>query len=199
MDHAIDSKASPAGLHTSIIALAHIGIAILLLGLFAAADSWYILTGLALAALLSVITGALTGLALSTLIHEWFHFFGARVVRGRYHRVRTISLFAFDWDFKNNSRAQFLIMSYAGTLGSVLAIILLLAVIPADAPGRVALLAATFGSLAFAGAIEWPVLARVQAGGEPLAELSRITLQVLLASAAIGLLVLLAAASLLQA
>ncbi|PLW83074.1 hypothetical protein CWI75_06530 [Kineobactrum sediminis] len=199
MDHAIDSKASPAGFHTGIVALAHTGAAILLLSLFAAADSWYILTGLAVAALLSVITGAFVGLAVSTLIHEWFHFIGARVVRGRYHRVRKIRLFAFDWDFKANSRAQFLAMSYAGTLGSIIAIMLLLAVIPADAPGRIALLAATFGGLAFAGAIEWPVLARVHAGGEPLAELSRITLRILLASAAIGLLVLLTVASLLHA
>jgi hypothetical protein len=180
-------------------ALCEVVLVEILLGLFAAADSWYILTGLAFAALLSVVTGALVGLAVSTLIHEWFHFLGARAIRGHYHRVRRIGLFAFDWDFKANSRAQFLAMSYAGTLGSIIAIMLLLAAIPADAPGRVALLAATFGSLAYAGAIEWPVLARVHAGGDPLAELSRITPRILLVSAAMGLLVLLAAASLLHA
>ncbi|HEY7776612.1 MAG TPA: hypothetical protein VIC02_08730 [Kineobactrum sp.] len=199
MDHASDSKPGVAGLHTGVVALAHAGVVILLLGLFAAADSWYILSGLALAGLLSIVTGALAGIAISTLVHEWFHFIGARVVRGRYSRVRRINLFAFDWDFKANSRGQFLAMSYAGTLGSVIAIALLLATIPADAPGRVTLLAATFGSLAFAGAIEWPVLGRVHAGGDPLAELSRITPRVLLTSAVIGLLVLLTAASLLGA
>jgi hypothetical protein len=192
MDNALNDSAQVAagsgGIGTGLIALAHLIIVIALLGIFLATSSWHALSDSPLAAGLSVVAGLLAGAIITTLVHEWFHYAGALVVRGHCHPVRRINLFAFDWDFQRNTRAQFLVMSYAGTVGSIVAIALLYTALSGQTPGAVALLAAAFGSLAFAGAIEWPVLARVHAGGEPLSELSKITPRVLLLSAAISLL-----------
>lgn len=192
MDNAINDSArvadSSRGIGTGLVALTHLTFVVVLLGTFLAAANWYALSASPLAAGLSIATGLLAGGIITTLIHEWFHYAGALAARGHCHRVKRINLFAFDWDFKRNNRKQFLVMSYAGTLGSLVAIALLFATLMAPAPGPVALLAAAFGSLAFAGAIEWPVLARVHAGGDPLTELSKISPGVLLLSAAASLL-----------
>lgn len=185
------------GVNTGLVALVHLVIVLALLGLFAAAANWYALTGLPLVAAGSIATGLLAGALVTTLIHEWFHYAGALAVRGHCNPTKRINLFAFEWDFKRNTRFQFLTMSYAGTLGSVVAIALFLVAMPVDAPGPVALLAAAFGSLAFAGAIEWPVLARVHRGGDPLTELSRITSGTLRLSALASLLAAVIAAWLL--
>lgn len=192
MDNALNDSAQVAadsgGIGTGLIALAHLIIVIVLLGIFLAASSWHALSDSLLVAGLSVVAGLLAGAIITTLVHEWFHYAGALAVRGHCRPVQRINLFAFDWDFKRNTRGQFLVMSYAGTLGSIVAIGLLYTTLAAPTPGGVALLAAAFGSLAFAGVIEWPVLARVHAGGDPLGELSKISPRVLLLSAAISLL-----------
>jgi hypothetical protein len=201
MDNAINDTAQGAaadsGISTGLVALAHLLVALVLLGLFVAADTWHALSALPIAAVLSVTAGLVAGAIVTTLVHEWLHFAGASAANGHCHRVRRLNLFAFEWDFKRNSRGQFLAMSYAGSLGSLVAIALLTVAFGTDTPGRVALLAAAFGSLGFAGAIEWPVLARVHTGGEPLAELSKITRRVVLLSASTGLLTALIAAWLL--
>ncbi|MEQ9463271.1 MAG: hypothetical protein RJQ10_06395 [Haliea sp.] len=202
MDNTLDDSAPVAeptgGISTSLVAFSHLGITLFMLGLFTATNNWAVNSGQPLAALVSVATGLLAGAITTTLVHEWFHYAGALTARGSYHRTKRLNLFAFDWDFQRNGRGQFLVMSYAGTLGSAVAIALLWLAFSADSPGGVALLAAAFGSLGFAGAIEWPVLARVHAGGDPLAELSKISGQVLLLSAATGLLTPLVAAWLLS-
>lgn len=198
MDNALEDStrvtASSAGIATGLIALAHLFIIVVLLGIFLAATSWHALSPSLPAAGLSVVAGLLAGAIITTLVHEWFHYAGALAVRGQCHPIKRLNLFAFDWDFKRNTRAQFLVMSYAGTVGSIASIALLHATLADQTPGAVALLAAAFGSLAFAGAIEWPVLARVQGGGDPLSELSKISPRVLLLSAAVSLLTALATA-----
>lgn len=185
----IDIDALPVG-GSSLRLARHAGfhalLALLALALFAAADSWHTLTGLELAVMLSVITGLLAGAAIPTLVHEWFHYFGARFSGGKYTIPQPLGLFVYDWDFAANSTRQFFIMSLGGTLGSLIAIYLLFQALPADTAGRAALLAASVGSLGFAGAIEWPVLLRTRKSGEPLTELSKVDLGVLRRSAAIG-------------
>jgi hypothetical protein len=174
------------GLRLARHAAFHIAIALLALSLFAAADSWYMLSGLGLAEGLSVITGLLAGAALPTLVHEWFHYFGARFAGAQYTIPDKLGLFVYDWKFDSNSTRQFYIMSLGGTLGSLLAIYFLFSALPPASAGRASLLAASVASLGFAGAIEWPVLWRTRSSGNPLAELSRIDLGVLRRSAAIG-------------
>lgn len=169
----------------------HAGIHLLLwlalFSLFGAAESWYILTGLSIAALLCVPLGILAGLATTTLIHEWFHLLGAWLSGARYTIPAKTGLFVFDWDFKHNSLRQFYCMSIAGNVGGALSVIWLWNVLPADTAGRSALLAAALASLIFAAAIEWPVIKRCRRSGNPMAELSLIDQRVLLTSLLIAL------------
>jgi len=161
---------------------------------FAATESWSQLSNLGLAAFLGVITGIIAGLATTTFVHEWFHLLGAWWSGGNYEIPEKLGLFVFDWQFPDNSLEQFKTMSIGGTVGTVLAISLLYNWIPTDTPGRTAILAAALGSLAFAGAIEWPVLKRSKISGDPLAELSKINEAVLLRSLSIGVAVALTSA-----
>jgi hypothetical protein len=166
---------APPGMTLARQGALHAALALALLVLFAAADSWQMLSAIALANLFSVVVGLLAGALLTTLLHEWSHLLGARLTGARYSPARRPSLLVFDWDFGANTRRQFLVMSVAGTLGSVAAVYLLCSTVPGNAPGRIALQGAAWGSLVFAAVIEWPVLYRVRRGEEPLAALGRIT------------------------
>ncbi len=88
-------------------------------------------------------------------------------------------LFLYDWDFGNNSVRQFLVMSVAGTIGGLFAVVLLWTSVPADSWGRAALRGGAIASVVFAAYIEWPVIRRTRRGGDPLAELSKIDQRVL--------------------
>ncbi|MEZ5571850.1 MAG: hypothetical protein R3E64_07470 [Halioglobus sp.] len=155
-----------AGIHALVV--------LATLAMFAAADSWSVVTGLGIAALLSVITAVLAGVAIATLVHEWFHYLGARYTHAIFDIPATPGLFVFNWDFSSNSVRQFLIMSIAGTAGGMLAVIFLSNAVPTDSAGRAALLSAAIASVIYASLIEWPVIRRIRNGGDPLAELSKI-------------------------
>ena len=142
-----------------------------------------------------MVTGALAGITTTTLIHEWFHLLGARFAGAAYTIPDRAGLFVYDWDFDANDSRQFMIMSIAGTVGGALSLLLVWTVLPADTLGRAALYGGTVAGFVFAAIVEWPVLSRVRAGGEPLAELSKINERVLtrafLGAAGAGLLTLL--------
>jgi len=144
------------------------------LSAFAAADSWSALSGLGIAGFLSVITGALAGVTIATLIHEWFHYLGARQSGARFDIPSRQGLFLYDWDFGSNSLRQFLTMSVAGTIGGFMAVFLLWTSVPADTWGRAALRGGAIAGVVFAAYIEWPVIRRTRRGADPLAELSKI-------------------------
>lgn len=155
------------------------GFLLLSLCLFAAADSWTAITGLAFASLLGVVTGLLAGLTMTTVIHEWFHLLGARVSGGAYNIPAKVGLFVYDWNFDSNSVKQFYIMSVAGSVGGALSVYLLWNSVPADTLGRASLRGAAVGAFVYAAIIEWPVLLRTRSSGLPLVELSKIDKQVL--------------------
>lgn len=157
------------------------------LAVFAAADSWSAVTGLQFAAFLAVLAAIVAGTTSTTLIHEWFHFLGARVSGGRYGIPAKKGLFVFDWHYGENSLKQFYIMSVAGSLGSAVGITLLWIAVPTDTPARAALTAAAVASFAYGAVIEWPVLKRTRISGDPLAELSKIDTGVLTRSFLIAL------------
>jgi hypothetical protein len=155
------------------------GAALLAFTLWAAADSWYLLSGLNAAALLSLITALLAGLAVTTVVHEWAHYLGARYAKAQYKPAKRAGFFIFDYDFAANNLAQFRSMSLAGQFGSWLAVGLIYLSIPTDNPGRIMLLSAAIGAAIYAGYIELPVIRRAQLSGDPLAELSKIDTTVL--------------------
>lgn len=171
----------------------HLLVWIVAMGVFAATDSWSLLSGLGLADALAVVTGALAGVITTTLIHEWFHFIGARLSGGAYGIPEKFGLFVYDWDFRRNDTRQFFTMSVAGSVGGALSLLLVWYALPAATPGRAAVFAGTLAGFVFGSVIEWPVLRAVRFGGEPLAELSkideRVLLRALLSATAAGLLV----------
>ena len=165
----------------------HAGIALISFTLWTAADSWYLLTGLAIASGLAVVTGALAGLVVSTVVHEWSHFAGVVLSGSAYKIPKKYGLFVYDFDFKNNSVRQFNIMSLAGQAGSWAAVIALSLLIPLDNPGRLMLVCGAVGAAVYGGVIEWPVIRRTQRSGKPLEELSKIDASVLNRGAIWGL------------
>ena len=165
----------------------HLLVGMLVLSMWAAADTWQAVTGLALAGLLSVLTAFLAGFVLGTLVHEWGHFLGARRAGAGYTIPGKPGLFVFNFDFARNSASQFLTMSYGGQVGGALAVLLLWLAVPTDTAGRAMLVAAAGGGAVFAAAIEWPVIRAVRAGGEPAVQLGRIDRAVLRGSALTGL------------
>jgi hypothetical protein len=175
-------KATPRlsrGQRLAKLAGTHALVFLLALSAFAAADSWYTVTGLGIAGLLCIITAALAGITIATLVHEWFHYLGARYCGAQFDIPSRQGLFVYDWDFTSNSVRQFLIMSIAGSIGGFLAVILLWNAVPADSWGRAVLRGAAVASIIYAAMIEWPVIGRIRRGGDPLTELSKIDKQLL--------------------
>lgn len=144
------------------------------LSLFAAADSWSVVTGLGIATVLGIVTGALAGVVTANLVHEWFHYVGARYVGATFRIPSRLGLFLYDWDFATNSRRQFLTMSVAGNVGGFVAIFLLWHAVPVDNWGRAALRSGVIASVIFAALIEWPVIRRVRDGADPMTELAKV-------------------------
>jgi hypothetical protein len=177
-DSARASKKATPGLSRRLrlakLARTHALVLLAALSLFAAADSWYIVTGLGIASLLCMITAILAGITIATLVHEWFHYLGARYCGAHFDIPARQGLFIYDWDFTSNSVRQFLIMSIAGSVGGFLAVILLWNAVPADSWGRAMLRGAAVASIIYAALIEWPVIRRIRSGGDPLTELSKI-------------------------
>ena len=143
-------------------------IALAALSLFAAADAWHATTGLAFASLLSIVDGAVVGIALGVLAHEWGHFAGARW-GGGIAPTGPISTFfpIFNLDLARSSDYAFRAMSIGGNVGHWLVVLIVAACIPLDAPGRLALLAGAFGFAVSASTTELPIIRRSLAGASP--------------------------------
>lgn len=171
------ARMSPARLQQlrlAKLAAVHFTVWLLAMGLLAAADSWHMLSGLALAGLLAAVSGIIAGVVTANLVHEWGHYLGARRSGGAFVIPDSLGLFVYDWQFERNSVSQFLTMSRAGTLGGIVALLLVWWLLPFDTLARAGVFAGAAGSFVFAARIEWPVLRRVRAGGDPFGELGKI-------------------------
>ena len=188
-DTAKTSPPPPAksrGMRLARLASTHALVFVVALSLFAAADSWSTITGLGIATVLCVVTGALAGITITTLVHEWFHYLGARYSGAAYDIPDKQGLFLYNWDFTHNSVRQFLMMSVAGSVGGILALSILWTSVPADSWGRAALQGGAIASVVFAAYIEWPVIRRVRISRDPLAQMSKIDQRVLSRSFAVS-------------
>ena len=178
--------AKSRGMRLARLASTHALVFVVALSLFAAADSWSTITGLGIATVLCVVTGALAGITITTLVHEWFHYLGARYSGAAYDIPDKQGLFLYNWDFTHNSVRQFLMMSVAGSVGGILALSILWTSVPADSWGRAALQGGAIASVVFAAYIEWPVIRRVRISRDPLAQMSKIDQRVLSRSFAVS-------------
>jgi hypothetical protein len=152
----------------------HFALWLVTFSLFAATDSWTILTGSGIASFLNLLMGIVAGFVTVTLAHEWSHYLGAKLSRSTYSLSEKPSLFVFDWDFASNNLRQFYTMSAAGSIGGAAGLLALFAAIEPANSGRAALLAGGLASFAFGSIIEWPVLVRTRRSGDPMSELSKL-------------------------
>ena len=141
------------------------------LSLWAAADTWQASTGLAFAALLATLDGALVGYFAGRIAHEWGHFAGARW-GGGIAPTRAGDSFAniitfFTFDMERSDAGAFRAMSVGGNLGHWLVVLLLATFVPLDTVGRVALLSGAVGFAISASLTEFPVIQRAYAGASP--------------------------------
>ena len=143
-------------------------IALAALSLWAAADAWHAATGLAFAALLATLDGAVVGYAVGRMAHEWGHFAGARW-SGGIAPTRAIDSFftIFTLDMERSDAGAFRAMSVGGNLGHWLVVLLLATFVPLETPGRAALLGGAFGFALSASLTEFPVIGRAYAGASP--------------------------------
>jgi hypothetical protein len=149
----------------SLVILRDVALVSALLSLFAAAEAWATVSGLALASLLSSVDGLLVGAATAALLHEWGHFAGARLSGGHAPLKPVAGFFPiFDFDYKNNDARAFDWMSLGGNLGDICVVLFFFFALPMTSPGAAALVAGAFGFAVFAGAIEFPVIRKARAG-----------------------------------
>ena len=154
------------------IAQYHFAAAMAALTLYGAGDIWAASTGLALAQFVSVANALIAGVVLAYLSHEWGHFTGARL-SGAISPVlkEPRSFFMFNFDMKQNDTPQFLSMSMGGPGANWLLVILMVALLPLATAGQAMLVATVAGVAISVSLFEIPIIRRVRAGGEPLAEL----------------------------
>ena len=147
------------------------------LSLWAAADTWYVTSGLWLAQVVALGDAILVGLILASLFHEWGHYTGTVLSGGAATRVqpRRLSFFRFRFDFESNDRRQFYWMTGGGHVLHWAILIILLIAVPLDTLGRIALVSAVFGFVVFATFIEYNVIRDVLDGADPETRLNELT------------------------
>ncbi|HIF93823.1 MAG: hypothetical protein ABGX04_14230 [Myxococcales bacterium] len=149
----------------SRVLLLHVALVAGLLSVFAAAEAWATVSGLALASVLSIVDGLLVGAAVAALLHEWGHFLGARLAGG-HSPLKPIGGFfpVFDFDYQKNDARAFDWMSIGGNAGDIGVVLLFFFALPLTTAGTTALVAGSFGFAVFAAAIEFPVIQKSRAG-----------------------------------
>lgn len=147
------------------------------LSLWAAADTWYEVSGLWLAQIVSIGDAIVVGLLLAALFHEWGHYAGAQFAKAKSPRVNSsgLSLFRFNFKYAENDHKQFHWMTGGGHVMHWSLLILLLIALPLDSLGRIALVGAVFGFVAFASIIEYNIVRDTWAGADPETRVNAIT------------------------
>ena len=152
-------------------------IALAALSLWAAADTWYLVSGLGFALAISVLDAIFVGYILGALFHEWGHYTGAKLSGASAPRVKPkgTSLFRFNFDMAANTQRQFHWMSFGGWVfhWSLLAILVL--AMPFDSIGRIALVSSVFGFILYATFIETGILRQTLGGSDPAETLSQLS------------------------
>lgn len=148
-----------------LVGLRDVAIISALLSLFAAAEAWATVSGLAFAALLATVDGFLVGLATCALAHEWGHFAGARL-GGGHAPLKPMAGFLplFDFDYKNNDKRAYEWMGIGGNLAHLTVPLIYFVALPMNSPGTAALVAGAFGFAVFSSIIEFPVIQKSRAG-----------------------------------
>jgi hypothetical protein len=152
-------------------------IALAALSLWAAADTWYLVSGLGFALAISVLDAIFVGYILGALFHEWGHYTGAKLSGASAPRVKPkgTSLFRFNFDMAANTQRQFHWMSFGGWVFHWGLLAILVLAMPFDSIGRVALVSSVFGFILYATFIETGILRQTLGGSDPAETLGQLS------------------------
>ena len=152
-------------------------IALAALSLWAAADTWYLVSGLGFALAISVLDAIFVGYILGALFHEWGHYTGAKLSGASAPRVKPkgTSLFRFNFDMAANTQRQFHWMSFGGWVFHWGLLAILVLAMPFDSIGRIALVSSVFGFILYATFIETGILCQTLGGSDPAETLSQLS------------------------
>ena len=152
-------------------------IALAALSLWAAADTWYLVSGLGFALAVSVLDAIFVGYILGALFHEWGHYTGAKISGARAPRVKSkgTSLFRFNFDMSANTQRQFHWMSFGGWVFHWGLLAILVLALPFDSIGRIALVSSVFGFILYATFIETGILRKTLGGSDPAETLGQLS------------------------
>ena len=152
-------------------------IALAALSLWAAADTWYLVSGLGFALAISVLDAIFVGYILGALFHEWGHYTGAKLSGASAPRVKPkgTSLFRFNFDMAANTQRQFHWMSFGGWVFHWGLLAILVLAMPFDSIGRIALASSVFGFILYATFIETGILRQTLGGSDPAETLGQLS------------------------
>ena len=152
-------------------------IALAALSLWAAADTWYLVSGLGFALAVSVLDAIFVGYILGALFHEWGHYTGAKISGASAPRVKSkgTSLFRFNFDMSANTQRQFHWMSFGGWVFHWGLLAILVLALPFDSIGRIALVSSVFGFILYATFIETGILRKTLGGSDPTETLGQLS------------------------
>ena len=163
-------------------------IALAALSLWAAADTWYLVSGLGFALAVSVLDAIFVGYILGALFHEWGHYTGAKFSGASAPRVKPkgTSLFRFNFDMATNTQRQFHWMSFGGWVFHWGLLLILVAVLPLDSIGRIALVSSVFGFILYATFIETGILRQTLSGSDPAETLGQLSVRTFQQAGVVG-------------
>ena len=163
-------------------------IALAALSLWAAADTWYLVSGLGFALAVSVLDAIFVGYILGALFHEWGHYTGAKFSGASAPRVKPkgTSLFRFNFDMATNTQRQFHWMSFGGWVFHWGLLLILVAVLPLDSIGRIALVSSVFGFILYATFIETGILRQTLGGSDPAKTLGQLSVKTFQQAGVVG-------------
>ncbi|NNL67581.1 MAG: hypothetical protein HKP30_15130 [Myxococcales bacterium] len=143
--------------------------------LWGAAETWLQVTGWGIARFASVGTALVAAFVLTSVVHEWGHFAGARrsgAVSPVLEEVRR-HFFMFDFAMDRNDTRQFVWMSWGGILAPWLVILLVVLFVPLGTLGAQVLLATLLARAVSIAVFEAPIALAAADGGDPGAELGK--------------------------
>ena len=163
-------------------------IALAAISLWAAADTWYLVSGLGFALAVSVLDAIFVGYILGALFHEWGHYTGAKFSGASAPRVKPkgTSLFRFNFDMATNTQRQFHWMSFGGWVFHWGLLLILVAVLPLDSIGRIALVSSVFGFILYATFIETGILRQTLGGSDPAETLGQLSVKTFQQAGVVG-------------
>ncbi len=149
-------------------AAAHTGVFLLAATMWISSDLWLQFSDVSLAKPLAFLVAIAAGIAMSHIIHEWGHYFGAVLSGGQYTVKASIHPLFFDFDYASNTPKQYLWLSAGGPIGNICLITLLWLCLPLDNFARECLFATCIGNLVYVLVLEGPVSLRIRNGENPL-------------------------------